>query len=207
MDPFGLTALLNRAAAGDADSAAQVWALVYRDVRSMAAASLNREARKHDFEPTMVAHEIYLKLSNRREARWDSRAHFFGAVARSMEQFFVDAARKFATAKHGARFVDESIALLASELAPESGAGNAQNNGGNTPFDPADIERLVKDLEALALIAPRAADVFRLRYIFGLTNIAVAGALELTEAEVANLVRFARAFVIAEQRQGERKDV
>lgn len=201
MELPGLTVILNRAASGDADAAAQVWALVYRDVRAMAAASINEESRKYDFEPTMVVHEVYLKLSKRSEARWDSRAHFFGAVARSMEQFLVDAARKFATVKHNARFVDESIALLASELSPTPNPSNA-----NVHFDPADIERLVKALDSLAQISPRAADVFRLRYIFGLSNGAVAGALELTEPEVANLVRFARAFVIAEQRQGERPD-
>jgi DNA-directed RNA polymerase specialized sigma24 family protein len=43
--------------------------------------------------------------------------------------------------------------------------------------------------------SPEAAEIVRFRYVFGLTNQQVATALSMKESEVANLVRFGRAYI------------
>jgi RNA polymerase sigma factor (TIGR02999 family) len=179
-----LTQLLHRATEGDAEAANEVWTLVYRDIRAMAAAAIAGEARRDQFEPTMVVHEVYLRLVANPEQKWNSRRHFFGAVARAMEQFLIDAARTFSRKKRKAVFVDQSVAELSATI-----ADSAQSRTGE------DAIRLLKQVARLEKDSPEAAEIIRFRYVFGLTNQQVAAALGMQESEVANLVRFGRAFI------------
>jgi RNA polymerase sigma factor (TIGR02999 family) len=183
MESASLTVLLDRATAGDADAANEVWTLVYRDVKAMAAAALAGEARRAEFEPTMVVNEVYLRLAKSSGQKWNSRRHFFGAVARAMEQFLIDAARTFSRKKRKASFIDQSIAELSQTISDGSE---------RTGEDAIRLLELVKELEQ---VSRDAAEVIRLRYVFGLTNAQVAVALDMDEAEVANHVRFGRAFI------------
>jgi len=179
-----LTELLRKATDGDAEAANEVWSLVYRDVRAMAANAIAGEVRKAEFEPTMVVHEVYLKLVANPERRWNSRRHFFGAVARAMEQFLIDAARTFSRKKRKAVFVEQSVAELSAAFTED-----AQSRTGE------DAIRLLKQVARLEKDSPEAAEIIRFRYVFGLTNQQVAAALGMQESEVANLVRFGRAFI------------
>lgn len=179
-----LTQLLHRATEGDAEAANEVWSLVYRDIRAMAASAIAGEARRVEFEPTMVVHEVYLRLVAQPERKWNSRRHFFGAVARAMEQFLIDAARTFSRKKRKAVFVDQSVAELSATLAE----GAAERTG-------EDAIRLLQQVAALERESPEAAEIIRFRYVFGLTNQQVATALGIKENEVASLVRFGRAFI------------
>lgn len=178
-----LTELLRRATDGDAEAANEVWALVYRDIRAMAASAVANEARRNEFEPSVVVNEVYLRLVQQPERRWSSRRHFFGAVARAMEQFLIDAARSFARKKRKAVFIDDSIAELSATI------------GDETARTGEDAIRLLRQVSKLEQEAPEAAEIIRFRYVFDLTNAQVATALGITEQEVANLVRFGRAFI------------
>ena len=184
MHSGALTELLRRATDGDPDAANEVWTLVYRDIRAMAVSAIANEARREEFEPTMVVHEVYLRLVAQPEQKWNSRRHFFGAVARAMEQFLIDAARMFSRKKRKAVFVDQSVAELSATL-----ADSAKERTGE------DAIRLLKQVAKLEQESPEAAEIVRFRYVFGLTNQQVATALGMTENEVANLVRFGRAFI------------
>ena len=86
MQSGALTELLRRATDGDAVAANEVWSLVYRDIRAMAASAMLGESRRVEFEPTMIVHEVYIRLVQQPERKWSSRRHFFGAVARAMER-------------------------------------------------------------------------------------------------------------------------
>jgi RNA polymerase sigma factor (TIGR02999 family) len=179
-----LTQLLHRATEGDAEAANEVWSLVYRDIRAMAASAIAGEARRVEFEPTMVVHEVYLRLVSQPERKWNSRRHFFGAVARAMEQFLIDAARMFSRKKRKAVFVDQSVAELSATI-----ADGAKERTGE------DAIRLLQQVARLEQESPEAAEIVRFRYVFGLTNQQVATALSMKESEVANLVRFGRAYI------------
>ena len=184
MHSGALTELLRRATDGDPDAANEVWTLVYRDIRAMAVSAIANEARREEFEPTMVVHEVYLRLVAQPEQKWNSRRHFFGAVARAMEQFLIDAARMFSRKKRKAVFVDQSVAELSATVTDA-----AREHTGE------DAIRLLRQVSRLEGESPEAAEVIRFRYVFGLTNQQVATALGMRESEVANLVRFGRAYI------------
>jgi RNA polymerase sigma factor (TIGR02999 family) len=186
-----LTGLLKRAADGDADAAGEVWSLVYRDIRAMAASAIAGEARRGEFEPTLVVNEVYLRIAAQPARKWESRRHFFGAVARAMEQFLIDTARNFSRKKRTAMFVDASVAELTATLENEP-----QRTG-------EDAIKLIQQVARLEKESSGAAEVVRLRYVFGLTNQQVAAALGISESEVANLVRFGRAFISDAMRRDE----
>ena len=187
-----ITQLLQKATDGDADAANEVWSIVYRDIRAMAASAIAGEARREEFEPTMVVHEVYLRLVAQPERKWNSRRHFFGAVARAMEQFLIDAARTFSRKKRRAVFVDPSVAELSVTL-----SGNALDHTGE------DAIRLLQQVASLERESAEAAEIIRFRYVFGLTNQQVATALGIAEPEVANLVRFGRAFIANAMERGD----
>jgi RNA polymerase sigma factor (TIGR02999 family) len=187
-----ITQLLQKATDGDADAANEVWSIVYRDIRAMAASAIAGEARREEFEPTMVVHEVYLRLVAQPERKWNSRRHFFGAVARAMEQFLIDAARTFSRKKRRAVFVDQSVAELSVTL-----SGSALDHTGE------DAIRLLQQVASLERESAEAAEIIRFRYVFGLTNQQVATALGIAEPEVANLVRFGRAFIANAMERGD----
>src|SRR6476619_6858904 len=76
-----LTQLLDAAAAGDRQAAADLLPLVYDELRRLAAARLARESPGHTLQPTALVHEAWLRLGAEEQPAWRNRAHFFGAAA------------------------------------------------------------------------------------------------------------------------------
>jgi len=80
-----VTHLLDAAAAGDRQAAADLLPLVYDELRKLAAARMAGEWPGHTLQPTALVHEAYLRLVGRGdEQRWDG--HFFAAAAESMRR-------------------------------------------------------------------------------------------------------------------------
>src|SRR5687768_4435895 len=99
-----VTLLLDAAASGDRQAAADLLPLVYDELRKLAAARMTVETPDHTLQPTALVHEAYLRLIGAADgARWDNRGHFFSAAAEAMRRVLVDAARRKRTEKHGGR--------------------------------------------------------------------------------------------------------
>jgi RNA polymerase sigma factor (TIGR02999 family) len=97
-----VTRLLDAAAAGDRQAAADLLPLVYDELRKLAAARLAAESPGQTLPPTALVHEAYLRLVGPADAaRWNGRGHFFGAAAEAMRRILVDAARRKCSEKHG----------------------------------------------------------------------------------------------------------
>src|SRR5262245_47346169 len=97
-----VTRLLDAAAAGDRQAAADLLPLVYDELRKLAAARMAAESPEHTLQPTALVHEAYLRLVGPADGdRWDSRGHFFAAAAEAMRRILVDAARRKRREKHG----------------------------------------------------------------------------------------------------------
>jgi RNA polymerase sigma factor (TIGR02999 family) len=86
-----------------ADPAAEerLLALVYPELRRLAASLMQRERPGHTLAPTALVHEAYLKLVDGARTEWRDRAHFLGVAARAMRQVLVDHARAKGAAKRG----------------------------------------------------------------------------------------------------------
>jgi RNA polymerase sigma-70 factor, ECF subfamily len=68
-----VTALLHAWTAGDTDARDQVMAVLYRELRHLAAARLRRERPGHSLQPTALVHEAYLRLVDQRRMEWRNR--------------------------------------------------------------------------------------------------------------------------------------
>src|SRR5215813_1085760 len=97
-----VTLLLDAAAAGDRQAAADLLPLVYDELRRLAAARLAGERPGQTLQATALVHEAYLRLVGGAQPRdWDGRGHFFAAAAEAMRRILVEAARRKGRARHG----------------------------------------------------------------------------------------------------------
>src|SRR5262245_50352655 len=115
-----LTQLLDAAAAGDRQAAAEILPLVYDELRELAAKRLANEKPGQTLEPTALVHEAYLRLVG--DQRFEGRGHFFAAAAEAMRRILVEAARKKGRLKRGGdhRRADHDHHHTSAEPPPEN---------------------------------------------------------------------------------------
>src|SRR5712671_3257300 len=94
-----ITHLLDAAAAGDRQAAADLLPLVYDELRRLAAARMTAEAPGHTLDATALVHEAYLRLVG--DQHFDGRGHFFAAAAEAMRRILVNHARDRNRLKRG----------------------------------------------------------------------------------------------------------
>ena len=134
-----------------------VFALVYDELRRLAASALRNERSDHTLQPTALVHEAYLRLAEEPNGRWQNRAHFLAVAARAMRRILVDHARRHKAAKRGS-----GVVLLALE---DDVAGAAAA----LPADDVDLVTLDEALGRLAALDPRQARIVELRFFGGLS--------------------------------------
>jgi RNA polymerase sigma factor (TIGR02999 family) len=143
-----ITQLLEAAAAGNRQAAAQIMPLVYDELRKLAAAKMAAEAPGHTLNGTALVHEAYLRLIG--DQRFEGRGHFFTAAAEAMRRILVDHARSRSAAKRGSgRRATVDLDLFSKT-------------------DPDDEILAVHDaLDRLTAVEPRVAELVNLRYFGG----------------------------------------
>ncbi len=94
-----ITHLIDAAAAGDRQAAADLLPLVYDELRKLAAARMAAEKPGHTLDATALVHEAYLRLIP--DQHFDGTAHFFAAAAEAMRRILVDHARGHNRQKRG----------------------------------------------------------------------------------------------------------
>src|SRR5262249_46241509 len=146
-----LSQLLEAAAAGDRQAAADLLPLVYAELRQLAAARLAREGPGQTLQPTALVHEAYLRLVG--DQRFEGRGQFFAAAAGARRRILVESARRKGRAKRGGgrRRVD------LDEFEVTVG----------TPGD--EILALDEAITRLVAEDPEAAQVVRLHFFAGLS--------------------------------------
>src|SRR5215471_7083908 len=97
-----ITGLLQAWRSGAPAAIEQVTALLYEDLRRLAAYYLQRERPDHTLQATALVHEVYLRLETVQDVDWRTRAHFISVVASLMRQVLVDHARKRNAGKRAA---------------------------------------------------------------------------------------------------------
>lgn len=180
-DSGAVTALLDRARRGDAAAEAQLFPLVYADLRRAAEALLRRELPGHTLEPTDLVHEGYLKLVGRAGSDAENRRHFIALAARAMRQVLVDHARRRHADKRGAGV--------------EVRVTNAE---AGVDVDFAELLALDDALERLGQRNPRLPRVVELRFFAGLSEDETAQTLGVTTRTVQRDWAAARAWLYKE---------
>ncbi|MEE8524039.1 MAG: sigma-70 family RNA polymerase sigma factor [Thermoanaerobaculia bacterium] len=172
-----ITQLLQRWNRGERAAAAELMPLVYKELRQIASRSFRRERPDHTLQPTALVHEVYLKLVEHTEIKWQNRLHFYGLAACMMRRALVDYSREKAYRKRGG-------GLRKVPLDDLQGYHRAR---------PRDLIALDDALTDLSRLDPQKALIVELRFFGGLTVDQTAECIGLSPRSVARQWRRARA--------------
>jgi RNA polymerase sigma factor (TIGR02999 family) len=178
-----VTRVLEAMGAGDPHAAGQLLALVYDELRRLAAQKLAHEKPGQTLQPTALVNEAYLRLVGKSEERqWDGRGHFFAAAAEAMRRILVESARRKRGPRRGGRVrrVDADLDLIAA------------------PADPVDLIALDDALNRLAGESPARAELVKLRFFAGLTVAEAARVLGISPATAERHWVYARTWLYAQ---------
>ena len=96
-----VTRLLQAVADGDSTAEAPLMELVYERLRGLARMKMAREKPGHTLQPTALVHEVYLRLLDGEDVKFENRGHFLAAAAEAMRRILVERARRVAAQKRG----------------------------------------------------------------------------------------------------------
>ena len=83
-----VTRILSAIEEGDPSAADQLLPLVYEELRKLAARKMAREKPGQTLQATTLVHDAYIRLVDVDKAQhWNSRGHFFAAVAEAMDSW------------------------------------------------------------------------------------------------------------------------
>jgi len=181
-----VTHILEAIENGDAKAASELLPVVYEELRKLAGYKMANEAAGHTLQPTALVHEAWLRLvKGKEQARFQNRAHFFGAAAEAMRRILVESARRKKRLKHGGEL--QRVELDCVEIA--------------LPLPDDELLALDEALDRLAALDARAAEVVKLCFFVGLTEEQAAKELGISLATAERLWSFARAWLFREMQQ------
>jgi len=173
------TGLVRQHRAGSKEAGDRLLAILYDELRTLAAGFFRRERPGHTLQPTALVHEAFLRIGGGPDLRIEGRAHIISIAARAMRRVLVDHARRRDAAKR--RAGGGRVTL----------AGMAGTNG-EPGFDAIDVAAA---LDELAEVSPRQAEVVELRFFGGLGDAETAEVLGVSERTVRGDWRLARAIL------------
>jgi RNA polymerase sigma factor (TIGR02999 family) len=154
-----------------------LFSIVYKELRRLAAFNMRGERSNHTLTPTALVHEAWLRLSNQDSVQ--DRHHFTSLAAQAMRRVLVDHARAKQALIRGGTKATISIGSLD---VPQ-------------PLPPNYMIALDEALSRLAIIKPRAAQVIELRFFGDMTEEQVANCLNVTRRTVNRDWEMARAWL------------
>lgn len=181
------TQLLRAWAHGDREALDRLTPRVYDELRRIARRFMANERDGRTVQTTALVHEAYLKLINVDNVSWQHRAHFFAISAQIMRRILLDKARRRVAAKRGGAMPRANLDEI-----PDLGSGRSR-----------ELIALDDALKALTAVDPRKARVIELRFFGGLTVEETAEVLNVSSDTVLRDWRLARAWLLAEMREGE----
>lgn len=159
--------------------------LVYEDLRRLAAAKMAQENAGQTLQPTALVHEAWLRLSAENHG-WANRRQFFAAAAEAMRRILIERARQRQRVRHGGGLHRTTLDEL--DLAVTTNE---------------DLLLAVHEaLDRLAGVDGVGAELIKLRFFAGLSNVEAAEVLGLSERTAKRTWAYARAWLYEEIRRG-----
>ncbi len=178
-----VTRILEKIQSGDPHAADALLAVVYDELRQIAAQKMAREAPGQTLQPTALVHEAWLRLAGgNQKAGFANRAHFFAAAAEAMRRILVDFARRRNALRRGGGSERRSLEDLEIEA----------------PGKDEEVLAVHEALEHFAAQEPKKCELVKLRYFGGLTIEQAAGVLEVSEPTAKRWWAYARAWLYRE---------
>jgi RNA polymerase sigma factor (TIGR02999 family) len=152
---------------GDAATAEQLFASLYRELHRLAQRQLHRNASGLTLGATTLLHEAYLDLSGN-DASFPDRARFFAYAARAMRGLIIDYVRERRALKRGGAFHLTTLDTQAADAVPEL----------------AEMTQLNDALGELAAADPPLAELVDLKFFCGFSFAEIAGLRGVSERTV-----------------------
>lgn len=175
-----ITQLLSAAQAGVPQASGQLFAVLYEELKRIAASQMRSESSNHTLQPTALVHEAFLRLIGSSDCDWQNRAHFFGAAAEAMRRILVDAARSKKAQKRGG---ENQRIELQDEMASTSSA---------TPDEILDLSQAILELEQED---NELAELVKLRFYGGLQMDQIAELKGISKSTAERRWTFAKAWL------------
>jgi RNA polymerase sigma factor (TIGR02999 family) len=141
---------------------------VYAELRRLAARRMRQQIGGCTFQPTMLVHEAWIRMSAASD-KWKDRNHFLATAAVTMRHILIDNARRKASVRHGKGLARTDTGRLGSLASP-------------TPND--DILLVNEGIQELEKIHPVRAQVVVARFFGGLSIEEVSECLGIAERSV-----------------------
>ena len=164
---------------GSGKPADRLFPVVYAELREIAECVLRRHRESPTLQPTMLVHELYLKLVDQSSIDQRDRIAFLGVAASAMRQILVDCARARNAAKRGGGW--QRVTLAHAEAGSE--------------VAPIDVLAIDEALERLGELDERRARVVELRFFAGLTSRETADVLAVSLRTVEHDWQIAKAWL------------
>ncbi len=172
---------LDRVAEGHAAAVAELFPLVYDELRRLARWQARRHGPEQTLQATALVHEVYLRLVGSKEVRWENRAHFMAVAATAMRQILANHARDKRAVKRGG----DRLRVTLQDFATPSGEQEI------------DLVALNDAMKELAELDSRQGEVVKLRFLGGMTTDEISHVLGVSPATVKREWRAARAWLNA----------
>ncbi len=184
-----VTNLLIKVQQGDEEAYDQLFPLIYKELKRLAYSQLQSEHGEVTISGTELVHEVYIKMIDQEAIEAKNKSHFMAIAARCMRQILVDHARKKKAEKRGGDQKDVTYVDQLLKVHQES----------------EQIIDLDKELDKLAQLDQRMADVVTLRFFGQMTVHATADALGVSERTVKRDWAKARGWLYKELKKKESK--
>ncbi len=168
--------------AADEREAAELFPVIYGELRRVAGRYLSRERRDHTLQPTALVHEAWLKLQNERRVQVQGRTHGLALAAQAMRRLLVDHGLHQKREKRGGGARPMPIDDLLQAAAT-----------GAVPVE--DLLTLEAALTRLEAEDQRASQVVALRFFAGMSSAEVAEHLQVSVRTVESDWTFAKAWL------------
>lgn len=166
---------------GDQKALEKLTPIVYQELHRLAGYYMRGERSGHSLQTTALVNEAYVRLTDYKRMKWQSRAHFFAVSAQLMRRILVDHARRRNLKRGG------GIPHVSLDDTALVGGGRDE-----------DLVALDDALEALGQVDSRKAQVVELRFFGGLSVEETAEVLRISSVTVMRDWSTARAWLYRE---------
>ena len=178
--PGEITLLLQRFRQGEAEALSQLLPLVYEELRKVARHCVN--SQQASWQPTALAHELFIHLLEGETSDWKDSEHFFATASLKMRNLLIDHLRHQQAVKHGG----ELRQVAFDEAAPSSTTTTARME---------EILAVHEALQELEKEQARVVKVVNLRFFLGLNEEETASVLHLSARQVRRDWAFAKGWL------------
>lgn len=184
-----ITGHLDRWSQGDPAALNELFQMVYHHLKHLAESCFRREQHQVTLQPTIVLHELYLRLAKGSPLAFEHREQFFGFASRIMRQVLVDHARARKRVKRGSGIVFNPL---------------EEDQVGQKAIDYETLLAFDQALNKLTQIDPDKSQILEMWYFGGMSSTEIAQVQDISRATAKRQIRAAKLWILSHLPQSPR---